>query len=241
MESTKDVWDILKVVGTLVSGVLIPVAIFLVGQIYRRQKERSDQKSRELDKISQFIKHLTSENEKERIVALKVSKYLYAQNQLPGELISAVETLSITDDVSGSLASDILNLRDHEYDSEDIWKELEESLRRANDAFKMYLNSKKREYKWIKSIAINNAKARNFILVNSDQIPLRLRESANSLLHHYEDWLGGYRQHLAKLGEEPEEDDPFHYLAAPNHRFPREAEAKIMEYLGSRDPGTRKA
>ena len=99
----------------------------------------------------------------------------------------------------------------------------------------MYLNSKKREYRWIKKIAINNNKARNFILVNSDQIPLKLRGSANSLLHHYEDWLRGYREHLSKLEEEPKEDDPFHYLAAPNYTFPREAEEKIMEYLHNRN------
>ena len=232
MGETKDIWDIVKIIGTIVSTTLIPITIFIVGQILKKQKDKSDVESRQIDKISQFLKHLTSENENERIVALKVSKYLYSINQLPGELISAVETLSITDEMSGALAEDVLKKENKT--EENFWQEIKDIFDNSGIALGNYISLNKK-YKYIKEISELNKRARNLFLINNRLIPSELRQSVSELVRHYNDWLSGYNKYLAQLQIEPDDNAEFNYLAAPNYLFPRKSVDLIQEYINKRN------
>ena len=225
--STKDIWDIVEIVGTMISGILIPVAIFFVGNLYRKQKDKSDTLDRESERISQFIKHLTSENENERLLAIKISKYLNSNNQLPGELLSAMQLLSVTDEFSGSLATELLESQgQHAKEKPVIYKDILsrfiELLNESNNIFSNYF--KGRNYLWVKKMAEVNYEARNLLLINTEIFPLHMRKSANAFIQHYNDWIKGYRNELSKWENDPTDEDKFNYIGAPRYMFPKDAE-----------------
>jgi hypothetical protein len=61
-----------KVVREWITGLLIPAAIF----VYTYQKERSDEQSRALDRVSTIIKSLGSTSAEERSLARSYIEYL---------------------------------------------------------------------------------------------------------------------------------------------------------------------
>lgn len=233
VESNKDILDVIEILGTILAATFIPITIFIIGHKMNRQKAISDEKARQIEQISHFRKHLTSDNENERIIALKISKYLHHQNQLPGELISAVEALTVTDEPSSVLASNVL-----EKDSispENFWFELGQTLSKSRSALEKY-KLDGRKYKYIKEILDNNTKARNLILINSDKIPLELRESISNLLRHYNDWIKGFYKFLSEQEKEPHDEEYFSYFSAPNFLFPKNHGAIVMDYIKKTTP-----
>jgi len=68
-----------KAVREWIVGLLLPMAIFA----YTYQKDRSDEQSRELDRVSTIIKSLGSTNALERSYARTYIEYLYHKNKAP--------------------------------------------------------------------------------------------------------------------------------------------------------------
>ncbi|HAW82134.1 MAG TPA: hypothetical protein DEO59_03285 [Balneola sp.] len=223
MDEIKDIWDKLEIIGSLASGILIPFAIFLVGFLYNKRREKSELLDRESERISRYLQHLTSSNEKERLAALQIAKYLKNKKQLPNELISAIETLSITDEYTGQVATDLLS-NEQEIDFVTILSHLVRNFDFTQEFISQYLNSEESKiFKWVKSIAITNVDSRNLLLNTSHLIPNESRKSANKLINHYNDWLEGYKNALSEYDHEPSLEDKFDYYRAPNYLYPIDA------------------
>jgi hypothetical protein len=76
-----------------VSKLLIPIAIFGFGLIFSMQKDRSDRAAQQFERDTSYVKLLTSQNEKERIFAIRMIKSLQDKGKFPEQLLSAVQAL----------------------------------------------------------------------------------------------------------------------------------------------------
>lgn len=68
-----------KALREWITGLLLPLAIF----VYTYQKDQSDEKSRELDRVTTIIKSLGSTSSLERSYARSYIEYLYRNHQAP--------------------------------------------------------------------------------------------------------------------------------------------------------------
>ena len=233
MTEQKDFWDMLSVIGTLASGILIPGVLFFLGWQFNRKREQNASEERGADRIALLLKHLASENPRERLLAVKVAQHLSENNLLPSELIPALAAIAVTDDYSGSVASDALNSVSNLKIDRDLYrKELLEPLVGYFDKSKAALSSyfqSGRKYSSVKEMATANTQARNLLVGKALQIPPDLREHANRLVTHYGSWLSGFRAALSAKPMEPEDSDAFEYLAAPRHPYPKESENAFRE------------
>jgi len=152
-----------------------------------------------------------------------MAKYLKQKGHLPEELIKAIETISITDEYTGQIATDVLS----DEISDDFFQVLSLLVRNfdlTQTFISYYLESEdSRIFKWIKSIAIANIDSRNLLINSSHLIPNQYRKSANKLVNHYSDWINGYKSALSSHDHEPELEEKFEYYRAPNHLYPIDA------------------
>lgn len=225
--SIKDIWDKIEIIGTICGGILIPIAVVFVGNIISKQKTKKEHLNQEASRISDFIKHLSSDNENERIIALKCAQYLKSKNQLPEELLMAIGHLTISDSVESTIAQGIIQYKPET--EIDFLKKIIESFDDTGKNIENYFTDKK--YKWIKKVALINTSVRNLIIVNSHLIPKELYSSITSILHHLESWLKGYRKHMGRYIEFPSEEHFFDYFAAPDYPFPYESIKSIKSYI----------
>ncbi|HEY0003970.1 MAG TPA: peptidoglycan-binding domain-containing protein [Pyrinomonadaceae bacterium] len=100
--------DNLDLILKILTGVLIPLTIVIVGQLVTRQQQRdsdaslkqqreSDLAQRNADRAANLLKSLSSENVRERQLAVRVVAHLLSQNQFPAELGPALISVSLTD------------------------------------------------------------------------------------------------------------------------------------------------
>jgi hypothetical protein len=76
-----------------VSKLLIPVAIFAFGLMFSIQKYQSDRAAQQFERDTSYVKLLTSQNEKERVFAIRVIKALQDKGEFPTQLLPAVQAL----------------------------------------------------------------------------------------------------------------------------------------------------
>jgi len=76
-----------------VSKLLIPVAIFGFGLLFSAQKDRSDRQAQQFERDTSYVKLLTSQNEKERVFAIRMIKALKDRGEFPSQLLPAVQAL----------------------------------------------------------------------------------------------------------------------------------------------------
>ena len=76
-----------------VSKLLIPVAIFAFGLMFSIQKDRSDRAAQQFERDTSYVKLLTSQNEKERVFAIRMIKALQDKGEFPSQLLPAVQAL----------------------------------------------------------------------------------------------------------------------------------------------------
>ena len=75
------------------SKLLIPVAIFGFGLMFSIQKDRSDRATQQFERDTNYVKLLTSQNEKERVFAIRMIKALRDRGEFPSQLLPAVQAL----------------------------------------------------------------------------------------------------------------------------------------------------
>lgn len=92
----------------ILSGVLIPVTIVVAGHLISRQQQKdsdsslqqqreSDQAQRNADRAANLLKSLSSDNIRERQLAVRVVDHLVKKNEFPAELGPVLISLSLTD------------------------------------------------------------------------------------------------------------------------------------------------
>ena len=110
----KDRWDKFEII----MKAFIPVVIALVGFQYNRAQQgintaniaaqsHRDEENRNADRLTTMIKHLASDNPKERIIAINVANILSLHHQLPTEINSTIIAASKSTDQAEAKAATI--------------------------------------------------------------------------------------------------------------------------------------
>lgn len=86
----KDLWDKLEIIGGMVAGIMIPIAIYLAGQAVSEADKHHARMALQAQQLTNMIEHLSSDNEKQQKIATEVANHLAEINQLPKELISTL-------------------------------------------------------------------------------------------------------------------------------------------------------
>jgi hypothetical protein len=112
-DEPRDKWSKAEVVSKAVGGILLPVILLYVGNLYTSRQEAAnnarlahDQKNelaqRNADRVTTFLNHLSSNNPTERKLTLQVIAYLAEVNEFPEELLTVV--ISSADDKDPDVA-----------------------------------------------------------------------------------------------------------------------------------------
>ena len=110
----KDRWDKFEII----IRVLIPVVIALVGFQYNRAQQEintvnitaqahRDEENRKADRLTAMIKHLASDNPRERTIAINVANVLSLNHKLPAEIKSTIIAASKSSDQAEAKAAQI--------------------------------------------------------------------------------------------------------------------------------------
>jgi len=89
-EDRRDGWGKLGLVSQIASSLLLPVLLFVASQNYTHHRDLSDQAQRNADRMTAMLGHLSSENPRERLLALQFVEQLAHSNQFPPELVPIV-------------------------------------------------------------------------------------------------------------------------------------------------------
>ncbi len=220
MDNPKDLWDILLVIGGFISGIFIPLSIFWVGHRYNKQLEVNSSKEREAERISKFLVHFSSENEQEKLLALSIADYLYQENQLPRELIKAIQTISSTDDSTAGIFATKLLTQQNRNDLGIFLNLFSTNMMLAKEFEREHKNTL--VFKFLKSKAIQYQKTLELFIENADLIPSESKDYAKSIIDYLTDWLGTYKIFTQTIGTISLEDS-IGPIEAPTKTYPQEA------------------
>lgn len=115
----KDNWDKTDILGKLLSALLVPFALVVVGQVFsnqaalrdesRRQMEReAEEGRRKIDRVNTLIESLSSESVQRRRLAVEWATYLDAVKELPPQVAAVLLRIAVSDpnpDVARSAAN----------------------------------------------------------------------------------------------------------------------------------------
>ncbi|MBI3765956.1 MAG: hypothetical protein HY277_05580 [Ignavibacteriales bacterium] len=89
----KTLTEIIELLTKIVGSILLPTVIFFVGSSLTTRQNQAEKAQRQADRVTALLKHYASENTMERNLALAVSRELAHEEQLPRELLSAIEVI----------------------------------------------------------------------------------------------------------------------------------------------------
>ncbi len=106
----KDGWDRFSIIGSILGSILIPFMVLFVGNLLSEQQEKSSQIARQAQQLGMLIDHLSSENPRERKIAMDIANFLAKNDQIPKELIPALIDSVVTDEsaIVAKAASEVL-------------------------------------------------------------------------------------------------------------------------------------
>ncbi|KFA93243.1 LytR C-terminal domain-containing protein [Archangium violaceum] len=83
-------WDKADVLIKALAGIALPVALALVGYWFSAQEQERTTRQLQADRVERMLSHLTSENPRQRVLAIRVSRFLAERRQLPPELLDVL-------------------------------------------------------------------------------------------------------------------------------------------------------
>ena len=97
----RDILATFEMFVRMISLLLIPILIWVLGAWFNnQQKQMEDSRitaENTANRLTYLLKNLSSENARERKMAVVISKYLAQQNQLPVELVQVLAIIAETD------------------------------------------------------------------------------------------------------------------------------------------------
>lgn len=90
----KDRWEKVEIIGGVLGGVLVPVAIFLAGLVISIADHESAKTKAQAERLTELIQHLSSDNQKEQQIAVEVANYLAEKKQLPDVLVPTLTRIA---------------------------------------------------------------------------------------------------------------------------------------------------
>jgi hypothetical protein len=100
-DTKRDTLATIEIVVRMVSLLLIPVLIWVLGAWYNNQQKQIEERritaENTANRLTYLLKNLSSDNPRERKMAVVISKYLAEQDQLPLELVQVLAVIAETD------------------------------------------------------------------------------------------------------------------------------------------------
>jgi hypothetical protein len=101
MGHPRDGWSKVEVVSKIISALFLPIVLLLLGYWFSTQQKELDnlrnQAENSASRLTTMLRHLSSENPKERELATKVTEFLGKKNQLPSELVPVLLEIANND------------------------------------------------------------------------------------------------------------------------------------------------
>ncbi len=238
MNGLEGVQAIVNIVGII----LIPLAILLVGQWFTHQRAKSDAEERkrreqftaeqrDADRVALLLRHLSSENPRERILAIYLIGHLRDTNRFPEDLMKTMTFVAFSDRPDIAAAAQMaVGISVDEIPSEVVLNELlaplKVNLERSGEMFRRW---NKQDLFLEEIIHDSNKFARDLLISKSHMIPTDLLPEASQLVDHYNAWLEEYERVRPNGIRDPNE--PFVFVGVPpiNKPFPREASLKFID------------
>jgi hypothetical protein len=83
-------WNRLDVLGKVLSGLLLPVVLLVVSENYAADRTEAELAQRRVDRVTQVLSALGSDNARERLLALQFVQFLAQLGEFPKELATVV-------------------------------------------------------------------------------------------------------------------------------------------------------
>lgn len=109
----KDSWDKVEIIGGVLGGVMIPIAIFLTGLVISNADKDNAETKAQAERLTELIDHLSSDNSKKQQIAVEVTSFLAKNDQLPKVLVPSlirIATQSNNSDTAGIATETVLQV-----------------------------------------------------------------------------------------------------------------------------------
>ena len=93
----KDRWEKIQILGKLIAGILIPAAILVASLVIAKNETHITELNNEARRLTSLVGPLSSENPKERLIAVEIADHLAKKGQLPIELTPTLLRIARTD------------------------------------------------------------------------------------------------------------------------------------------------
>lgn len=224
--------DTLNVVDTI-GAILIPIILLFLGQWFIRQKKKSDKAKSEAEQLAAFLKHLASENDEEKKLALLALKHLHDAKKFPTTLLDAVR--SITESNNPSIAAfayialgepvgeakDVLLLSE-------VLLPMKLNFERTRSAFDLWLRipASKPNERLEDAIKESNTIIRDLLVSKWHLIPNNYHKDALKLIEHYNAWLAEYDR--VRPGGVRNPKELYVFVGTKGVPFPSKSERRFM-------------
>ena len=233
--------EVAQSIVSMVGIVLIPLAILLVGQWFTHQREKSDAvdrarrdqsdaEQRDADRMALLLRHLSSDNARERLLAIHVIGHLRDTDRFPKDLMRTMTFVAFSDrpDIAAAaqmaVGIDIEEIPPAVLMSE-LLAPLKVHLERSYASFSLW----RRQDLFLEEIIHDsNLFARDLLTAKSHMIPTDLMSEDSMLVEHYNAWLEEYDRVRPNDVRDP--NQPFVFVGIPpiNKPFPSEASLKFI-------------
>lgn len=219
--------DLVKVVAQVIAGIFIPLAIFIVGNRFTKQREKADAEQRHLAHIANLSESLASENRKKRLIALQLLGHLRRSNELPAELFTTVSAIAFSDDPEVAGAALVLIGGTETIPEFVVLLELLAPLKvhfdRTRSAFRDWSGFNEAIEN---EIMRSNKYIRDHLISKWYLIPPDLQEDARKLVFHYDAWLAEYDR--LRPGGVRDMTEAFVFVGTKGKPFPGESERRFI-------------
>ncbi|MFC1825558.1 hypothetical protein ACFL9T_22840 [Thermodesulfobacteriota bacterium] len=122
MANSRDGWSKIEILAKITGAIFLPIVLLVLGNWYtnqqrieneanREREKLSDSQQRNADRVTNLLRHLASPNQRERVLAIKVSQFLAQEKQLPAELVPVLVEVASKDDIEASgAATEVLRI-----------------------------------------------------------------------------------------------------------------------------------
>lgn len=229
----RDSWSRVEIIAKATAGILIPIILLVLGHWFTSQQKEADISQRNADRIPQFIKHLASENPKERLIAIHVLRHLGDIGEFPSELVTPLAIIAESDnlEIAGAAVTVLRAAGESPKQSRDfvVLSELLAPMMihfdRTKEAFQRWTS--KNLHLESEIIRKGNQFIRDLLISKAHLIPQDLQKDASRLVVHYDAWLEEYE--LIRGGLEPDLETPFVFVGPKGFPFPTDAEESFRK------------
>lgn len=91
----KDRWEKFEIIGGVLGGVLVPVAIFGAGYFISLADQENAKVHAQAERLTELIEYLSSDKTKEQQIAVEVANYLAEKKELPDVLVPTLTRIAM--------------------------------------------------------------------------------------------------------------------------------------------------